>query len=37
MTNDELRCRIAHQAHEQIKRFSWDVSYLKLKELLNIQ
>lgn len=34
--NDELRYHIAESGYKNIQQFSWDKSYEKLKELLNI-
>lgn len=34
MENDSLRVRIAELGYEHIKKFNWDDSYCKLKELL---
>lgn len=35
--NDELRFRIAENGHKFIKKFSWNLSYMKLLETLNLK
>ena len=35
--DDELRCRIATNAMEHIKQFTWDRAYKKLLEVLDLK